>query len=221
MYGVIGRHASNGRSRCQFLQSDTFTEYVPRKYELKQRALSKAETRRRIVDATVALHASLGPARTTISAIAERAGVQRLTVYRHFPDDRSLFEACGGQWMTEYPLPDASAWADIEDPAERLQVALSAIYAYFGSTEAATANFLRDLPELPLLQQAAAPVMQYWQSARDILARGWEARGERGDRLRAVIGHALEFDTWRSLVRCQGLADAEAAQLMVRLARVV
>jgi AcrR family transcriptional regulator len=221
MYGVIAGHATSGGSRCQFLQTESFTENVPRRYELKQRALSQAETRRRIVDATVALHASLGPARTTISAIAERAGVQRLTVYRHFPDDRSLFQACGGQWMAENPLPDPSAWPDIEDPAERLRVALSAIYAYFGSTEAATANYLRDLPELPLMQEAAAPLLQYWQSVQGILASGWEARGERGERLRAVIGHALEFDTWRSLVRSQGLAESEAAELMVRLARVV
>ena len=194
---------------------------MPRRYELKQRALSQAETRRRIVDATVALHASLGPARTTISAIAERAGVQRLTVYRHFPDDRSLFQACGGQWMAQNPLPDPAAWVATDDPAERLQVALSAIYAYFASTEAATAHFLRDLPELPVMQEVAAPLLHYWDSVRDILAGGWEARGERADRLRAVIGHALEFDTWRSLARTHGLADTEAAELMVRLARVV
>jgi AcrR family transcriptional regulator len=207
--------------RCQFPKTSTFTEYVPRRYELKQRALSQAETRRRIVDATVALHASLGPARTTISAIAERAGVQRLTVYRHFPDDRSLFQACGGLWMAQNPLPDPAAWVATDDPAERLQVALSAIYAYFASTEAATAHFLRDLPELPVMQEVAAPLLHYWDSVRDILVGGWEARGERADRLRAVIGHALEFDTWRSLARTHGLADTEAAELMVRLARVV
>jgi AcrR family transcriptional regulator len=194
---------------------------MARKYELKQRAEGQAETRQRIVDATVELHTAVGPARTTISAIAERAGVQRLTVYRHFPDDRALFEACGSQWMAENPLPDPSTWAALEDPAERLGVALKAIYAYFGATEDMTAHILRDLPELPLMQEIAAPVLQYWESAQSILERGWEARGERRERLRAVIGHAMAFDTWRSLTRTRGLEDAQAAELMVRLARVV
>ena len=194
---------------------------MTRKYELKQRALSQAETRQRIVDATVDLHRELGPLRTTISAIAERAGVQRLTVYRHFPDDRALFGACSSQWRAAHPMPDPSAWAVVEDPAERLQVALIEIYAWFASTEEMTANVLRDIPESPLMQEITAPLRQYWQEVRRVLKYGWEARGERGERLRAVIGHAIEFGTWRSLARTHGLDGAEAAEMMVRLARVV
>jgi AcrR family transcriptional regulator len=194
---------------------------VKRKYELKQRALSQAETRQRIVDATVELHRELGPARTSISAIAERAGVQRLTVYRHFPDDRALFGACSSQWRAANPMPDPSAWAGVEDPAERLQVALEEIYAWFGSTEEMTANVLRDIPESPVMQELTAPLRQYWQTVQGVLERGWEARGERAERLSAVIGHAIEFGTWRSLARTHGLNDGEAAELMVRLARVV
>ena len=131
---------------------------MTRKYELKQRALSQAETRQRIVDATVDLHRELGPLRTTISAIAERAGVQRLTVYRHFPDDRALFGACGGQWRAAHPLPDPSAWAGVEDPAERLQVALDRDLRLVRSTEEMTANVLRDIPESPVLQEITAPL---------------------------------------------------------------
>ena len=194
---------------------------MTRKYELKQRALSQAETRQRIVDATVDLHRELGPLRTTISAIAERAGVQRLTVYRHFPDDRALFGACSSQWRAAHPMPDPSAWAVLEDPTERLQLALGEIYAWFGSTEEMTANVLRDIPDSPLMQELTAPLRQYWQEVQGVLERGWEARGERAGRLRAVIGHALEFGTWRSLARTHGLTDSEAAELMVRLARVV
>src|SRR6266851_6093020 len=107
-------------------------EGMTRKYELKQRAQSQAETRQRIVEATVELHDSLGPARTTISAIAERAGVQRLTVYRHFPDDRSLFRACSGHWAARNPKPDPSSWAAVDDPEARLRLALAEIYAFFG-----------------------------------------------------------------------------------------
>jgi AcrR family transcriptional regulator len=192
---------------------------MPRKYELKQRARSQAETRRRIVEATIELHDELGPARTTISAIAERAGVQRLTVYRHFPDERSLYAACGGQWMADHPLPDTSPWALVEDPAERLLLALSEIYAYFRVTENMTANVRRDLPELPVMQEVAAPLTQYWEAAQAMLELGWEARGRRRERLRAVIGHAIDFETWRSLARQRNLSDGEVAELMVRLAR--
>ncbi len=194
---------------------------MTRKYELKQRALTQAETRQRIVDATVDLHRELGPVRTTISAIAERAGVQRLTVYRHFPDDRALFGACSSQWRAAHPMPDPKAWSAIEDPAERLRAALGEIYAWFGATEDMTANVLRDIPESQVLQELTAPLREYWRTVQGVLERGWEARGERAERLRAVIGHALEFGTWRSLARAHGLDDAEAAGLMVRLARVV
>jgi AcrR family transcriptional regulator len=194
---------------------------MARKYELKQRAESLAATRERIVEATVALHDTLGPARTTISAIAERAGVQRLTVYRHFPDERSLFEACSSHWATQNPAPDPSMWAAVEDPEERLRVALTEIYAFYRSTERMTANVLRDLPDSPVMQEVAAPLIAYWQTVRDALNRDWHARGHKRTLLRAVIGHAIEFDTWRSLTRYGGLDDVVAAGAMVSLARAV
>ena len=191
----------------------------PRKYELKQRAEAQATTRQRIVDATVALHGSLGPARTTISAIAERAGVQRLTVYRHFPDELSLFRACSGHWAIEHPPPDPARWAAVADPEERLAVALGELYAYFRATEQMTANVRRDLPQLPVLQELAARAAEYWNTVRTALDRGWKARGRRRRLVRAIVGHAVQFETWRSLVRTEGLADAEAAEVMVGLVR--
>jgi AcrR family transcriptional regulator len=194
---------------------------VSRRYELKERAESLNATRQRIVEATVELHESLGPARTTISAIAERAGVQRLTVYRHFPDDRALFRACSGHWAAENPLPDPSAWAAVGDPEERLRIALSAVYAFYRSTEGMTGNLLRDLPDSPTLREVAAPFLEYWRTVRDVLDRGWTIRGRKRALLRAAIGHALEFDTWRSLTRGEGLDDAAAAALMVSLVRAV
>src|SRR5258708_26025908 len=111
---------------------------MARKYELKERAESLNATRERIVEATVELHDSLGPARTTISAIAERAGVQRLTVYRHFPDERSLFEACSGHWAAHNPPPDPSTWSALDDPEERLRIALVEIYAFYRATQGMT-----------------------------------------------------------------------------------
>ena len=194
---------------------------MTRKYELKERARRQEETRQRIVEATVELHGSLGPAHTTISAIAERAGVQRLTVYRHFPDELSLFRACSGHWRAEHPLPDMSRWAAIPDPEERLGEALREIYAYFRATEDMTALVLRDFAEVDAIQTVAAPTIRYWADVRELLDRGWALRGRRRATLRAAIGHAIAFQTWRSLVRQEGLDDEEAADLMVGLARAL
>jgi AcrR family transcriptional regulator len=195
---------------------------MTRKYELKQRAQSQAETRQRIVEATVELHTSLGPARTTISAIAERAGVQRLTVYRHFPDERALFHACTRHSWAENPLPDPSAWAALGDPEERLRVGLGEIYAFFRANEELTANVRRDLPDMPVMREVAAPYAQHWEDIRAALERGWKTNGRRRRKLlHAVIGHAVEFETWRSLARNQGLEDVEVVELMVGLAHGV
>ena len=194
---------------------------MPRAYEQTTRARTHVETRLRIVDAAVALYASAGPARTTISGIAARAGVQRLTVYRHFPDDRALLRAAWERWTSEHPLPDASPWSEIDDPAARMLLALAEIYAYFRVTEDMTAAIRRDLPELPVLQEVCAPLVAYWASARVILEEGWKLRGPRRTQLSAVIGHATEFGTWRSFARIQRLGDVEAAELMVRLACAV
>src|SRR5919107_1985901 len=111
------------------------TKRQPRKYQKIRRAEQQAETRQRIVEAMVALHREVGPARATISAIAERAGVERLTVYRHFPDERSMFEACTTHYATEVPQPDPASWADIDDPAERLRAVLLTFYEYYRRAE--------------------------------------------------------------------------------------
>lgn len=193
---------------------------MTRKYEQRQRAESRADTKRRIVEATVALHETVGPGRTTISAIAEAAQVQRLTVYRHFSDDLALFRACSAHWSAVNPVPDPATWAQIADPPQRLQAALEEIYAFFRATEGMTSNLLRDLPDSPALQEAAAPFLQFWGSVLDVLDRGWAARGRRREVTRAAIGHAIEFETWRSLAR-QGLDNRSAAELMVALVRSV
>ncbi len=192
---------------------------MTRKYELKKRAERQEETRRRITEAAVELHETIGPARTTISAIAEKAGVQRLTVYRHFPDERALFSACSGHWITANPPPDPTPWSRIDDPEERLRNALAEIYAYYGYTEPMMNNVIRDAPMKPVLREVAAPRIQHWERMRDILAVGWGTRGKRRKLLLAALGHALDFQTWRSLVRQQGLDDERAVEVMVRMVR--
>lgn len=190
-----------------------------RRYELKQRAERQAETRGRIVAAVVALHREVGPARTTISAIAERAGVERLTVYRHFADEAALFAACSAHFSGEVPPPDPAAWSRVEAPAERLRAALLTFYDYYRRGEDMLAHVARDAPRMPALAAVLAPWGEFVEAVRARLLVGWGARGRARARLAAAVAHALRFETWRSLARDEALGDADAAELMVALAR--
>ena len=190
-----------------------------RKYEKKRRAEQESETRRRIVEAVFALHGEIGPARTTIKAIAQRAGVERLTVYRHFADEGAIFAACDAHFRSETPPPDPAAWADIVDPAERLRAALAAFYGFYRRGENMIANAERDAVGLPALAVLMAPRDAILAAVREDLLAAWAVGDRARTRLAAAIAHALRFDTWRSLARVEGLEDAEAAELMVDLAR--
>ncbi|HEX8731360.1 MAG TPA: TetR/AcrR family transcriptional regulator [Ktedonobacterales bacterium] len=192
-----------------------------RAYQLKRRAERQDETRRRIAEATAALHAEIGPAATTISAIAARAGVERLTVYRHFPDEGELFRACQQSFLAAHPYPNLSAWAAIPDSAERLQGALRDLYLRYAETEAMTANILRDAPGIPALAATLKDMPAYFLAARELLAAPYAVPDELQPLLLATIGHALDFETWRSLVRRQGLSTEMAVELMVRLVGLV
>jgi AcrR family transcriptional regulator len=188
-----------------------------RTYELKQRAERRRETRRRIVEAAVELHSSVGPAQTTVSAIAERAGVTRPTVYAHFPEARSLLEACSGHVRETVPPPDPSAWAAHAGPAERLEAALRDLYRYYERLEPLLANVQRDATTVPAVAEMNAYRVRYLEQVRELLLEGWPGRGRA--RVGRALGHALEFGTWRSLVRGQGCSREEAASLMVSFVR--
>jgi AcrR family transcriptional regulator len=190
-----------------------------RTYELKRRAERQEETRQRIVAAAVALHTKLGPAHTTVKAIAERAGVTRPTVYAHFPDARSLLQACAGHVREIVPPPDPTAWRSIADADERLATALRDLYGYYERLEPLLENVQRDAAVMPLVAEMNAYRVRYLEQIRDLLLEGWPARGGARARLQRAIGHALEFRTWQSLVRRQGCRTEEAVQLMVVFAR--
>jgi len=192
---------------------------MTRKYDMKRRAERREQTRQRIVEATVELHETVGMARTTISAIAEKAGVERLTVYRHFPDERALFSACSGHWSAANPPPDPASWTQVADPEERLRVALAEVYAYHRRTEPMMTNFIRDVQVHPLTREMAEPYFQHWERMRYVLATGWGVEDKRIALLMAALGHALDFQTWRSLVREQELSDRQAVGLMVNMVR--
>jgi AcrR family transcriptional regulator len=190
-----------------------------RTYELKQRAERQEETRRRIVEAAVELHSTVGPARTTVTAIAERAGVTRPTVYAHFPDDRSLLQACSGHVRETVPPPDATAWGEISDPVERVEAALRDLYRYYERLEPLLENVQRDAELMPIVAEMNAYRVRYLEEARDLLLDAWSPRPRERARLRRAIGHALEFGTWQSLVRRQGCRRGEAVQLMLTFIR--
>lgn len=193
---------------------------TPRTYELRERAERQAETRQRIVEAAVELHTTLGPARTTVKAIAERAGVTRPTVYAHFPDTRSIFEACSGHVAATVPFPDPAVWQQVPDPGGQLATALHELFLYYARLEPLLENLERDVVVMPLVAEFYAETVRYLEQVRDGLLDAWGTSGRTRTRVRGAIGHALEFRTWQSLVRHQGLRPADAVALLVDLVRV-
>jgi AcrR family transcriptional regulator len=188
-----------------------------RKYEKKARAEAEAQTRQRITESAVKLHGSLGPANTSMSAVAEAAGVRRSTLYRHFPDERALFGACSAHWGERNPPPDISRWAEIEDPDERLRLALDELYAYYRRAGEMIDKLLRDEQSVPVVAELFGPFHRFLATATEILARGRGLRGNAAKRTRAAIGHAIAFRTWQDLTEAQGLDDDQAADVMSRL----
>jgi AcrR family transcriptional regulator len=196
-------------------QMRSLKEKKPRAYQLRARADKQAETHRALAKAAFELHSTVGPVGTTVSAIAERAGVQRLTVYRHFADQGAIFAACTAHAFELDPPPDSNGWVQIADPEARLRTALSATYGYYGRNQRLLMNAYRDI-ELP----AVAPEMARWAQMLDgwaaVLDAGW---GDESRLRRAALGHALDFGTWQSLTQTQELSDDEAIDVMIRFVK--
>jgi AcrR family transcriptional regulator len=184
---------------------------MTRTYTLKKRAEQRAETRQRIVEAAVDLHGSVGPALTSLSMVAERAGVQRHTLYAHFPDERSLYLACSGLSLERDPLPDAAAWRTIEDPRERLRVGLDAVYGWYERNADLAACVLRDAEYHPLTKEIAdlryGPFMAVYQ---EVLGADLTIMQK------TMLRLALSFFTWRTLARESDLDQDAAARAMLQ-----
>ena len=184
-----------------------------RAYRMGRRLETLEETRERIAKATYELHATIGPAKTTISAVAERAGVQRHTVYNHFPDLASLFRACTEHGMRVTRVPDPATWPAIPDPVERLRAGLDEIYGYYRVNARLMGNILRDAPLFADVGGSEAyddRVAQMYAALTD----GWTVSDAVRPSLKAAIGHAMAFETWRSLTE-PGLSDDQARKMMV------
>jgi len=198
----------------KFSENGCITNIMKRPYQLKHRAEGQSRTRQKIVDATIELHQAKGLAATTVSDIAARAKVGKVTVYRHFPDDTALVNACSGQYFHRHPLPDPEDWCHIPDPTERLRLGLCDTYIYHRETEPMIARVLAEARDHPVM----APYHAHWLHAATVLIGAWPASVRRNPSLKAVLALALSFDTWRLLVRSQGLSDDQAIELMVQLA---
>ena len=183
-----------------------------RPYRMKRRAELEELTRRRITESAVALHQELGPAQTSISAIADRAGVRRSTVYRHFPDEDTLFDACSSHWRALNPPPDLSQWS-----AATTETALRELYVFYGRTHRMYESLFRDETLVATVARRLRDFYGYLDAARDALMAGRGLRGSAARRTRAAIGHALAFTTWQSLIEEQRLTDADAVSLMSQL----
>lgn len=181
-----------------------------RPYRLRERAKSQEETRQKIVEATMHLHEEIGPRATTISAIAERSGVQRLTVYRHFPDETAVFQACTSHWLSLNPPPDPAEWAAIADPQARFATATAAFYAYFSRTRRMWTASFHDVAHVPALQGPMAEFAAYLDSVASALIAAFG-----GDlaHIAPTIRHALHFQTWAEL-EAQGLDEATKVALV-------
>ncbi len=172
-----------------------------------------AETRQRIVEATTELHGTVGPARTTIAGIADRAGVTRLTVYRHFPDDEVLFAACSAHWFSQQPsVPDPVAWQAISDPTERFGRGLADLYRFFRNGSTTLTLVYGDWDVIPPAHQEV--MLRRNVSIRDTLVEPFPRRTKR---LVALVGHATAFGTWRSLCVDQDLSNRVAVEAMTAL----
>jgi AcrR family transcriptional regulator len=194
---------------------------MARKYELKKRAERQLQTRQRIAEAALALHTERGPLHTTISAIADRAGVQRHTVYSHFPDELSIGMACSGLFEERNPTPEADALRAITDPEQRLRAGLADLYRWFEDGEELLGHLARDIGEDPVSQQvfelrSGRQLRALHAALEDGVVRG---RGHARARTAAALDLALDFQTWQSLTRRSGLSRDQAVEVMVRAIR--
>jgi AcrR family transcriptional regulator len=191
-----------------------FNQMKKRKYQQKRRAEQAQQTRQSIVEAAMQLHEQLGPAKTSIKAIAELAGVQRLTVYRHFEDEAALFNACTSHWLGLHPLPEAGDWEKYEEPYERTTAALMAFYRYYRNTERMWRLSYRDVEEVEALKEPMTAIEAYLDKVSDELVASWELRGKSRQRLSLTLRHCLSFTTWYSF-KTRNLSDKKIVDLVL------
>jgi AcrR family transcriptional regulator len=195
---------------------------VNRQYRQSVRAEKTASTRQRIVQAAIELHGTVGPANTSLSAVARKAGVSRPTLYSHFPDEASLFQACTMHWMSQDPPPDPAAWLEIDDSRQRIGTALSEIYSHYARNEQMIANVFRDMYLVESMRSFNVPLVEEsFAAMTQVLSSAFDDGPDLAARRRAIVSIAISFNTWKSLVKTEGLTNEKAADLMVHLVACV
>jgi AcrR family transcriptional regulator len=184
-----------------------------RQYQMRKRAAQVDGTRQRIVEAASNLHGTIGPAETTIAGIAREAGVTRLTVHRHFPDEETIFEACSAHWLAGQRPPDPAAWEQVSDPVQRFRTGLTDLYRFYREGEAMLTRVYRDKAVLPASRRQALDDRD--AALMRVLLDAFPDNPDH--RLAAVVGHATSFWTWRSLCVDHGLPDPDAVEIMTTL----
>jgi AcrR family transcriptional regulator len=192
------------------------TDVKGRSYRQTNRAEQVAETRRRLVEAAIKLHATIGPARTSLSQVARAAGLSRPTLYAHFPDESALLRACTFHSLASDPPPDPQTWVQVTSAGERVRRGLAELYDYFERNESLTANILKDMYTVPAMKELHVPILETaFTQMGEILGAGFEDRTEAvRQRRRAAVAVALSFGTWQVLVRQQGLTRSRAVDMM-------
>src|SRR6267378_632646 len=105
---------------------------APRAYRMTRRAAASAETRRRIVDAAIALHAEKGVLGATWPDIAKRADVALGTVYRYFPSLDQLVPACTSENAVRMRPPGVTVLEGLTRPEERIGRFVQELFAFYG-----------------------------------------------------------------------------------------
>lgn len=191
---------------------------VNRQYRQSARAKKTASTRQRIVEAAIELHGTVGPANTSLSAVARQAGVSRPTLYSHFPDEASLFQACTMHWMSQDPPPDPAAWLEIDDSRQRIGTALSEIYSHYARNEQMIGNVFRDMYVVESMRSFNVPLVEEsFAAMTEILSSAFDDGPDLSVRRSAMVSVTLSFHTWKKLVKVEGLTNDEAADLMAQL----
>jgi AcrR family transcriptional regulator len=186
-----------------------------RKYRKSRRAEQEEQTRDKIVDAAMALHEEIGPRATSISAIAERAGVQRLTVYRHFKDDVAIFQACSSRWFELNPPPDPALWQELAPALQRTEDALRNIYTYYAANARMLNRVYSDAADVPALQEVMVGFKSYLDQIGNDLLKAWQPESKKRNDVTVLINHALQFPTWESFSQ-EKMKDKRIAEVMAK-----
>ena len=190
---------------------------VKRQYRQTRRAEQTAATRRKIVEAAVELHSTVGPAATSLSAVANEAGVSRPTLYSHFPDESALFRACTLHNIAQDPPPDPTAWRKIDNASERLRAALRELYAHYARNQDMLDNVFRNMHIVESMREFNLPLVeQSFAQMTEILTTAYEDPPRSASQRAALVAVAISFDTWKTMTQSRGLDGQEALELMAR-----